>query len=160
MQLLSKNTTKHLRNFAIVLAGVTAIAIAIVASAVYSGLSPVQKQVFFTNIKCPIVFRGDQAQIDSIEVDDEYLTYYISYNNQLKWGHFDNYRNHPEESKALMFLSLFIMNAQGQRNGESLIKMLTKENLGIKKVERTKNDLLITEISPYLLEYFDKNTSL
>lgn len=85
-------------------------------------------QVAAANRDCPIPVAGGAGQITSICLEDDYLTYHLSYDK----GHHLLNALGEEKFKEGLLLTMICLNGQGDHQGDWLMSKLAEEQCGLK----------------------------
>ena len=87
-------------------------------------------QVAAANRDCPIPVAGGAGQITSIRLEDDCLTYHLSYDK----GHHLLNALGEEKFKEALLLTMICLNGQGDHQGDWLMSKLAEEQCGLKIV--------------------------
>ena len=88
-------------------------------------------QIARTNSICPIPVGLGNGSVDSIKLENDFLTYYISYDPQFHHVLDDV---SEERGKEGMLTAMLCMNGQGQGQGDMLMEKLIEEKCGLRIV--------------------------
>lgn len=89
----------------------------------------IEAQIKRANRDCPIPVANGIGQVSSITLEDNSLTYRIDY----RPGHIniDAFKNNPDATRAMFFLSFLCLQAQGSYV-EKMMSKLTSQGVGLK----------------------------
>lgn len=89
----------------------------------------IEAQIKRANRDCPIPVANGIGQVSSITLEDNSLTYRIDY----RPGHIniDAFKNNPDATRAMFFLSFLCLQAQGSYV-EKMMSKLTSQSVGLK----------------------------
>lgn len=101
------------------------------------------------NKRCPIVIPGGAGSLDAIKLEDDYVTFYVHYNEETN----PLFKDGDKVKEALIMLVL-----GGNNQSDFIVDMIIKENCGLKLVATEADGKKISvAISPdELTQYRDK----
>lgn len=81
---------------------------------------------------CPIPVAMGEGAVTGIKLENNYVTYYLSYNH--KFTNILNGQTDDKKIKEGLLMSLLCLNAQGNNQGDLLMDLLTRFDYGLKVV--------------------------
>lgn len=109
----------------------------------------IEAQIKRANRDCPIPVANGIGQVSSITLEDNSLTYRIDY----RPGHIniDAFKNNPDATRAMFFLSFLCLQAQGSYV-EKMMSKLTSQGVGLKIIvsDRTGEQFTSTMTTDYI----------
>ena len=119
--------------------------------------SSFEGQIKRANRDCPIPIANGAGQVSKIELDGNFLTYYLDY--KPEFINIQAYRQSPEAAKDLFYLSLICLNAQNN-NGTLLITELLNNQYGLKVIVSDGKYTFSSEMSPNYLKEMNRKVNL